>query len=254
VSTGSRREEAARVSWRVALIDSCGGWPGALGAAAFISDGGQVVRREPGADPSGHGSRLAQLITARAGADASIDAKAVELLLAQVFLSAQPATGAAVAAAIDWAVAEGAGLIHMSLGLEADRTVLAEAVKRAVDQGCLIVASMPARGPPVYPANYQRVIRATGDARCAAGEISCLAPWFFGGCPHFEGQGQGQGQAAVGSDNRGGGGRGASVGAAWVTRSILGTGNLRGADEVVAALAAGAHYRGPERHGERAAE
>jgi len=234
------------VSWRVALIDSCGGWPGALGAAAFISDGGRVVRREPGADPSGHGSRLAQLIVGRAGAVAD----AVELLLAQVFLNAQPATGAAVAAAIDWAVSEGADLIHMSLGLEADRAVLAEAVGRAVDQDCIIVASVPARGPPVYPAAYPRVIRATGDARCAAGELSYLAPWFFGGCPRFEGQGQGQGhgQAAAGSDSRGG--RGASVGAAWVTRSILGTGNLRGADEVVAALTAGAHYRGPERRTE----
>ncbi len=39
----------------------------------------------------------------------------------------------------------------------------------------ILVAASPARGAPVFPASYPGVIRATGDARCAVGEISSLA-------------------------------------------------------------------------------
>ena len=219
------------VRWRIALIDSCGGWPGALDGAAFVDEGGQVVRGETTADPTGHGSRVAQLFTT---GDASL-----ELLLGQVFVDARPASAAAVAAAIDWAVAARVGLIHMSLGLAADRAVLAAAVERAVAAGCLIVAAMPARGGWVYPAAYAGVIRATGDARCAAGELSHLGPWYFGGCPRFEaGAAPTPGSAAAG---------GASVGAAWVTRSILQAPRQQTALAAVGALSAMAQYAGPER-------
>ncbi len=219
------------VSWRIALIDSCGSWPGALDAAAFVDAGGRVDRREPAADPTGHGSRVAQLLT-------SGDV-ALELLLGQVFVDARPASAAAVAAAIDWAVAARTELIHMSLGLAADRAVLAAAVEHAVAVGCLIVAARPARGALVYPAGYAGVIRATGDARCAAGELSHLSPWFFGGCPRFEaGAAATAGIAAAG---------GASVGAAWVTRSILQGQRQPTALAAVSALSAMAQYVGPER-------
>jgi hypothetical protein len=217
------------MSWRVALIDSCGHWPGATDAAAFVSDGQRVERRATVADPSGHGSRIAELFTARD--------QAFELLLAQVFLSKGAASAAVLAAAIDWAAAARAELIHMSLGLEADRAVLAAAVARAAAQGCIVVASTPARGGPVYPAGYANVIRATGDARCAPGEVSCLSPWLFGGCPRF---------AAGGRTDDGLSG-GASVGAAHVTRAILGGPKRNGAGAVAAALAARACYVGPER-------
>ena len=219
------------VSWRIALLDSCGSWPGASDAAAFVDEGGRVVRREPAADPTGHGSRVAQLFTT---GDA-----ALELLLGQVFVDGRPASAAAVAAAIDWAVASRAELIHMSLGLAADRAVLASAVARAVAADCCIVAAMPARGDLVYPAGYAGVIRATGDARCAPGELSHLGAWFFGGCPRFEsGTAPQPGSAAAG---------GASVGAAWVTRSIVQGQRQPTALAAVGALSAMAHYAGPER-------
>lgn len=239
------------MSWRVSLIDSCGSWPGAVDAAAFVSAGERVERRATTVDPSGHGSRIAQLWAA---GDAEF-----ELLLGQVFLSREPASGAAVAAAVDWAVASGADLIHMSLGLEADRAVLAAAVARALESGCLVVAAMPARGALVYPAAYPEVIRATGDARCAPGELSCLGPGFFGGCARFAASGPGDfgggpGDRAVG---------GASVGAAWVTRNILSRPRPRPrprlrlrpgqatatASATVAALTASARYTGRERKG-----
>jgi hypothetical protein len=215
------------MSWCVALIDSCGHWPGATDAAAFVSDGQRVERRATAADSSGHGSRIAQLFTA--GDDA------VELLLAQVFLSERAASAAALAAAVDWAAAQHAELIHMSLGLEADRAVLAAAVARAVAVGCIIVASTPARGALVYPAGYANVIRATGDARCAPGEVSCLNPWLFGGCPRFASAGDTSG--------------GASVGAAHVTRAIISGPKWESAAAVAAALTASARYLGPERRG-----
>lgn len=231
--TSPRAARGLTVKWRLALIDSCGSWPEAADAAAFISAGERAERRATVADPGGHGSRIAQLLTA---GDAPF-----ELLLGQVFMTCGPASSAAVAAAIDWAVAGRANLIHMSLGLSADRAVLGSAIRRAIGLDCIIVASMPARGAPVYPAAYPHVIRATGDARCAPGELSCLVPGFFGGCTRFGSGGQSdcEGAANVG---------GASVGAAWVTRSIL-SGPVYGTRAVVDALTARARYIGPERRG-----
>ncbi len=162
------------MNWRIGLIDSCGHWSGAADAAAFSSRGTHLDRVPTAPDPTGHGSRIAELLTS--------DGAPVELLLAQVFLSAAPASAAAVAAAIDWAVSGGAHLIHLSLGIAADRSVLRAAVGRAIDCGIVVVAAMPARGEGVYPAGYPSVIGGTGDARCGPGDISALGSRLFGGC------------------------------------------------------------------------
>jgi hypothetical protein len=184
------------MNWRIGLIDSCGHWSGAADAAAFASRGTHLERVPTAPDPTGHGSRIAELLTS--------DDAPVELLLAQVFLSAVPASAAAVAAAVDWAVSGGAHLIHLSLGIAADRSVLRAAVARAIDSGIVVVAAMPARGKGVYPAGYPSVIGGTGDARCGPGDISVLGSRLFGGC------------AATARGARGG----ASVGAAWVSKAI----------------------------------
>jgi hypothetical protein len=215
------------VTWRVGLVDSCGGLEGidAADAAAFVACDGRVECRGTVADPTGHGSRVAELL---------ISGRRLELLLGQVFTTPGPASGAAVAAAIDWAVERRVGLIHLSLGLAGDRIVLGRAVQRAIAAGCIIVAAMPARGAPVYPAAYGGVIRATGDARCAPHELSHLGPWFFGGCPRLEVAGDGRARG------------GASIGAAWVTHAILQDATLA-APAAVDALTARAKYLGPER-------
>jgi hypothetical protein len=232
------------VIWRIGLIDSCGGGLKSIDgagagtavavadAAAFVDRDGGVECRETVADPTGHGTRIAELL---------ISGRPVELLLGQVFTNVGPTSGAAVAAAIDWAVERRAGLIHLSLGLAGDRAVLGLAVQRAIDAGCILVAAMPARGAPVYPAAYPGVIGATGDARCAPHELSALRPWFFGGCPRLEvasrmANGHIEGPASGG----------ASIGAAWVTRAIVQEPALA-ASAAVAALTARAKYRGPER-------
>jgi hypothetical protein len=222
------------MTWRVGLIDSCGGLEGidTAHAAAFVARDGRVECRETVADPTGHGSRIAELL---------ISGPSVELLLGQVFTTLGPTSSAAVAVAIDWAVERRVGLIHLSLGLAGDRAVLRLAVQRAIDAGCILVAAMPARGAPVYPAAYPGVIRATGDARCAPHELSALRPWFFGGCPRLEAAGR---MANGRSDDRSGGG--ASIGAAWVTHAILQESPLA-APAAALALTARAKYRGPER-------
>lgn len=212
--------------WRVGLIDSGADLPCLAAAAGFAADG---TRGPASQDPTGHGTRVARLI-----ADGRPDA---ELVLAQVFASARPTSVAAVAAAVDWCLAERANLLHLSLGLAADRAALAAAIARAADAGCLVVAATPARGAPVYPAAYAGVIRATGDARCGPDEISRLAAATFGGCVR-----PGPAVAA--------GGRGASIGAAAVSRALLAWvapgSSYAGA---VQALAARARYDGPERRG-----
>jgi hypothetical protein len=211
------------MKWRIGLIDSCGIHARALDSAAFLSKEGLVECRHPLPDPSLHGSRIADLLCGD---------RNIELLLGQVFTSAGPTSAAAVAAAIDWAVARDVGLIHLSLGLKSDRAALASAIQRAIAVGCVIVAASPARGAVVYPAAYPGVIRATGDARCALGEVSSLGPWLFGACPRFESSGVPSG--------------GASIGAAWVSHYILKMCPHAPSFVVAAILAAAAKYRGPE--------
>lgn len=214
------------MSWRVGLIDSCGAWGGGAEAAAFASEGTHVGRIAPVPDPTGHGSRIAGLLTR--------DGSSVELLLAQVFLTARPASAAAVAAAVDWTVSRGAQLIHLSLGLAADRSILRTSIARAIDAGIVVVSAMPARGSPVYPAAYPSVIGGTGDARCDPGEVSVLGPRLFGGCA----------RTAEGP------GGGASVGAAWVSKSLLRLPAGTRADAAIDSLRAMARHVGAERRRE----
>jgi len=213
------------MGWRIGLIDSGADGVPVVAAARFGADGG---RGAAGDDPTGHGTRIAHVIAqGRPG---------LEFVLAQVFGSGQPTSAAAIAAALDWCRGEGANLLHLSLGLAADRAPLAAAIARAAAAGCLVVAATPARGPAVYPAAYEGVIRATGDARCAADEISHLATATFGGC--------------VRTGAPGPGGQGASIGAAAVSRALVGwVAPGSGYGEAVRALAARARYDGPERRG-----
>ncbi|MBS0366151.1 MAG: S8/S53 family peptidase [Proteobacteria bacterium] len=219
--------------WRVAVLDSGlapgHAWP--VIARQRFSDHGDAVRPHAAQpDPSGHGTAVCAAICSLAAP--------VDLMLAQVFSGRSPATAAAVAAALDWAVAGRAQLIHMSLGLREDRLILAQATAAAVAAGCIVVASTPARGTPTFPALYAGVIGATADARCAAGEISALstAQADFGGCPRY---------AAAGTDATRAGG--ASLGAAHLTAFLLshvepGT----PVDQARERLIALARYRGPE--------
>jgi len=195
-----------------------------------MDEGDRVVEREPVEDPIGHGTVVAGIIES--------STRPVQLLVAQVLNGRGRSTAATLAAAIDWAMAQRAELLHFSLGLGYDRPVLRGAIERAIAAGLLIVAAMPARGATAYPASYPGVIRATGDARCAREEISHLGVGSvnFGACPMDYSD-----PARVC--------RGASIGAAYLSRFIVThiTAGLRPATtwERLIRLAA---FRGPERH------
>jgi len=220
-------------AWQVAVIDSGVGplpSPGVIRVRRFVDEGDRVEEHEPVADPIGHGTVVAGIIASAA--------QPVQLFLAQVLNEHGRSTAATLAAAIDWALAQRAQLLHISLGLAHDRPVLRVAIERAIAAGALVVASMPARGAAAYPACYPGVIRATGDARCAKEEISHLGTSAvdFGACPLDR-----SGLATIS--------RGASIGAAHLSRFIV-THVAAGRPRPVAweRLIQLATFRGPERH------
>lgn len=230
-----------RDRWRIAVIDSGladGSQDGearassarmmtVIGARRFVDNGRKVSVGPAVSDPIGHGTAVTRAIC-------SMSSTTVELMIGQVLNEEGVSTPAAVAAAIWWAIEARVGLIHMSLGLRADRCVLADAVADAVRAGCVVIASAPARGGPTFPATYAGVIRATGDARCAEGEISVLgtAQAHFGGCPQYAGH------RKFG---------GASIGAANVTGIVVARLTpASGSESVRAQLTVMARYRGVE--------
>jgi len=186
----------------------------------------EVAAQTP--DLLGHGTAIAEAILEMAST--------VRLLDARIFSDRLVCTPAQAAAGIDWLSEAGARVINMSFGLRDDREVLRSACERALGRGIVLVAATPARGGPVFPAAYPGVIRATGDARCALGEISCLetAQADFGAC--------------VRSSRR------------WVAGASIGCAHLAGAvarllcerpgagaEELREALRTAAAYHGPER-------
>ena len=68
-----------------------------------------------------------------------------------------------LAYAIDWAVANGASVINLSLGSDGDATVLQEAIARAQSQGVLVTAAAgnDNSATPQYPAAYPGVVAIT---------------------------------------------------------------------------------------------
>jgi hypothetical protein len=196
----------------------------AVAAARFAATDEIVSIHGPAADPTGHGTRLCSLLT-RGNAG-------VALVLAQVFDASGRTSAATVAAAVDWCVERGIHLLHLSLGLAADRQCLAAAIGRAIARGVLVVAAVPARGTPPFPAAYPGVIRGTGDARCQPGELSRLDELTFGGCPASGGQGGG-----------------ASIGAMQVTRTLTLSSAPCTHEQALRLLAQAAIYHGRERRG-----
>ncbi len=164
------------ITVRLGLVDSgvSQGQAGYISAGRCFLSGDEAA---PEADRLGHGMAVVDIIREYA--------PMVTLYNARVFDDRGVTTAARVAAAIDWLVQQRADVINLSLGLQQDRDILRVSCARAVAAGIILVASSPARGQVTYPAAYDGVIRATGDARCNPGEISFLASAQadFGACP-----------------------------------------------------------------------
>ena len=211
----------------VGVVDS--GWPLALqdrvlAARSFVTGVGDAQ------DRLGHGTRTLQAIAALA--------PQARFVVAQVFGDALRTDMATVARAVDWLVDEGATVINLSLGVRQDHAPLRTACERAMACGCLLIASTPARGEPVFPATYPGAIRAMGDARCAPGQHSALL------LPHAD-----FGACVLPPD----GDRahaGASLGCAHLSgrvAALLATGVAPTRDAVWQALVDSAAFHGPER-------
>lgn len=216
---------------RVGLVDS--GLPRGAAAERLVLGCGFRLGADqevaPGiAEPDalGHASAVARAVLA-----ACPEAR---LVVAQIFFARLVTTAAQAAAGLDWLARQGAAVVNMSFGLAADRAVLRDACARAAARGVVLVASAPARGDPVFPASYPGVIRVTGDARCAPGELSAL-----------DGP-----RADFGAPVRDGGVAGASIGTAHVTGTIaryLAEGGEAQPDAVRAHLRGLCRFFGPER-------
>jgi hypothetical protein len=131
-----------------------------LAARSFVTEGGDAQ------DRIGHGTRTLQAMAALA--------PGARFAVAQVFGQALRTDMGTVAAAVEWLVEQGATVINLSLGVRQDYPPLRAACERALASGCLLVASTPARGEPVFPAAYPGAIRVMGDARCGPGQHSAL--------------------------------------------------------------------------------
>lgn len=191
-----------------------------------LDEAGELDAGEAAADALGHATAIAGVIAAAC--------PGIAFLVAQIFSDRLVTTAAQAAAGLDWLVEQGADVVNMSFGLAADRAVLRGASARAAARGVLLVASAPARGAPVFPAAYPGIIRVTGDARCAAGELSAL------GGPRVD-----FGASVRGVD----GAAGASIGAAHVTAEIaryVGWGGDGSPEAVRAHLRGLCRYFGPE--------
>lgn len=191
--------------WRVGIVDSGLSADCTLPVSAqrrFLDTGADVIEGEPVPDTLHHGTRVARVIHSAL--------KPCDLYIAQALDERGVSTAATIAAAIRWLMSQQVQLLHLSLGLREDRAPLAQAIAAAVQAGTLVVASAPSRGAKPYPACYRGVLAATGDARCTPEQISDLGAAYadFGGCVQCEREGL--------ADQRG-----ASIGAAHVTRFIV---------------------------------
>lgn len=134
-------------------------------------------------DIHGHGSSVFSIIesaareaTAKTGG-ASNPSPAnvyVQFFIAKIFSTQLTCTPNLVANAINWLGSKDVNLINMSFGLANDRAAIREACEVATGNNSVLIAAAPAHGNAVYPASYNGVVRATGDARCQPKQIAHL--------------------------------------------------------------------------------
>lgn len=111
-------------------------------------------------DRLGHGTAVTAAIQQRA--------PEATCLPVRVFRDALRTSAAALIAAIDWAVEQGADIVNLSLGSPntAHREAFAAAARRARDAGVVIVAARHANGVPCHPGMLDDVIGVDLDWDC----------------------------------------------------------------------------------------
>ncbi len=116
-------------------------------------------------DNNGHGTHVAGTIAANGGSDGMGIygvAPEAELMVIKVCGASGICWGDDIAAGIYYAADHGANIISMSLGSDAEDTMITDAIDYAVDKGLLVVAAAGNDGPEIgsidYPGAYVRVI------------------------------------------------------------------------------------------------
>ncbi|WP_454699902.1 S8 family serine peptidase [Arthrobacter humicola] len=146
---------------RVAIVDS--------GVANDHEDISQkVVARmnfsgtATGEDKYGHGTHVAGIVAAVAGNGKGVAGVCPEctILDAKVLNDNGSGSSSTIAQGIDWAVANGAQVINMSLGMRVSSRTLETAVNNAWNRGVVLVAAAGNAGTPaqIYPGAYPNVI------------------------------------------------------------------------------------------------
>ena len=125
--------------------------------------GGQALPRQDNdiRDPNGHGTHVAGIIAAAGDNGIGVTGMAWRARLMIVRVLEDDAVGweSDVIRGLNYAVANGARIVQMSLGQPEDTPALAEAVARAEARGVLLVAAAGNTGGPVlYPAAYPTVL------------------------------------------------------------------------------------------------
>jgi subtilisin family serine protease len=120
-------------------------------------------------DLDGHGTHCAGVIAAVEVASGTWGwAPEVELYALRVFGGDDGGGHASdIAAAIDWAVAQGCDIVNMSLGSKAPSSFLRSAIERAAEKGVLCVAAAGNQGCDQvnYPAAFEHVIGVSAVGR-----------------------------------------------------------------------------------------
>ncbi|MEW6320155.1 MAG: S8 family serine peptidase [Acidobacteriota bacterium] len=139
---------------RIVVIDSGvhAAHPHVQGVAGGVGVAADGALHDDYLDRLGHGTAVAAVIREKVP-----DA---ELLAARIFDRELAATGAALVAALRWAVARQPALINLSLGTTnaAHRDALAEVVHAAVEARVAIVAAAPTAESPWLPGALPRVV------------------------------------------------------------------------------------------------
>ncbi len=129
----------------------------------FIDDlhGWDFVDNDPNPqDETGHGTHIAGVIAARGRFTGGVAGMAnVTIMPIRVLDAEQRGTDTGTQRAIDYAVANGARVINVSLGGTNLNASLEEACRRAWEQGVIVVAAAGNQGAEVlFPAKYDNVI------------------------------------------------------------------------------------------------
>jgi len=169
------------IPYGIDLVHARDAWPITKGAGARVAmidtgidfnnpDIGHVIASKSFVagvsvqDTDGHGTHTSGTVAAQDNNIGVVGvAPGADLLIAQVFDSSGNAYDSDIAAAIDWAVSNGANVISMSLGGPDSDTTLQQACANAVAAGVTVVAAAgnDNSSTPSYPASYPSVISVT---------------------------------------------------------------------------------------------